>query len=553
MLLLTPQLAVAKNEEINSALLFFEAKKWEILGEDRRALNAYLAMPKTAENIGAISENINKLALRSNDWDALINSYNQMEIIGKSPAEAPILYYADAMQRRDWKGARGAIDQIDMAGIYKFSVPILTAWLDNAQNKPINWQDISAKDNDISDYLFPDQAVFLALSRGEVDKIAKLISGANFSEVRRQNMVMAIIHHAQISGDVNMANSLLPYIAIAGEYKIEKAFQIKTHEKKSKSKAAQKFPDYRTGLAVYFANIAKIFADEEIEIPALIFARVAQNLAPGLGYSEHIAMNILVQNEMEPQARAMLSILDKQNPFYSVSKVELVHNIVEKGNSLDALPLAEQVVEEYPKIDAAKILLAQIYTDLGKWKQAQSLLKPSYEQLMGQDGKAATSNDTNSKDESIYLRYAGTLDMGGDWPAAQAILENAVERFPNNAYLLNYLGFGLLENGGDRARAVSLLKKANNLEPDNGAIMDSLGWAYYLNKQYDMAEHFIEKASRLDPNNGEIFDHLGDVYWSNGRYVDARYAWRSAANMLPKEKTDNIIKKLDFGLMTVAN
>jgi Flp pilus assembly protein TadD len=136
--------------------------------------------------------------------------------------------------------------------------------------------------------------------------------------------------------------------------------------------------------------------------------------------------------------------------------------------------------------------------------------------------------------------------LGG---AAKLKLHEGKALDPNNAYILNYLGFGMLERSEELDKALKFIKNAYLLAPDSAAIADSLGWAYFLNEDYPNAVSYLEKAALKLTNDVTINEHLGDAYWRSGLRVDARYAWKKAAYQADDlGAVHRLQQKIDVGL-----
>src|SRR4030095_6755758 len=96
---------------------------------------------------------------------------------------------------------------------------------------------------------------------------------------------------------------------------------------------------------------------------------------------------------------------------------------------------------------------------------------------------------------------------------------------PENALLLNFLGYGKLERGEDLDAAEAMIRKASSLRPDDASITDPLGWALYKRGRWPEAITTLTKAAAGDPSQSEIHEHLGDALYSSGRRIEARFSW----------------------------
>ena len=99
---------------------------------------------------------------------------------------------------------------------------------------------------------------------------------------------------------------------------------------------------------------------------------------------------------------------------------------------------------------------------------------------------------------------------------------------------------------GNRAlldEAESLIRKGLELAPNDAFILDSLGWALYRRGNLDGALVELKRAFQLraDP---EIAAHLGEVLWMMGRRDEAARTWKDAAKAHPENTVlADVIKK----------
>jgi Flp pilus assembly protein TadD len=103
-----------------------------------------------------------------------------------------------------------------------------------------------------------------------------------------------------------------------------------------------------------------------------------------------------------------------------------------------------------------------------------------------------------------------------------------LEKSPDNAAALNYLGYMFADRNVKLAEAEKMIRKALEQDPGNGAYLDSLGWVQFRLGQYAEAEASLKTASEKVPKDSTIQDHLGDVYLKMGRLKDAITAWEKS-------------------------
>ncbi|HEX5509502.1 MAG TPA: tetratricopeptide repeat protein [Pseudolabrys sp.] len=119
------------------------------------------------------------------------------------------------------------------------------------------------------------------------------------------------------------------------------------------------------------------------------------------------------------------------------------------------------------------------------------------------------------------------------WPKAEADLKKALELYPDQPQVLNYLGYSWVDQGVNLDEGMKMIERAVQQRPDDGYIVDSLGWAYYKLGNYGQAVKQLEHAIELKPEDPTINDHLGDAYWRVGRTLEAKFQWAHARDLKP--------------------
>ena len=106
---------------------------------------------------------------------------------------------------------------------------------------------------------------------------------------------------------------------------------------------------------------------------------------------------------------------------------------------------------------------------------------------------------------------------------------------PEDASLLNALGYSLADRNMKLPRAESLIRKALQASPDNPAFLDSLGWVRFRRGDIAGAIPHLERAYRIFPD-AEIASHWGEALWVSGKQEEARSLWARALARAPDSK-----------------
>lgn len=116
-----------------------------------------------------------------------------------------------------------------------------------------------------------------------------------------------------------------------------------------------------------------------------------------------------------------------------------------------------------------------------------------------------------------------------------ADLETALKLTPDNAQIMNNLGYSLLSDSKRLDEGFALLQTAYQINPDDTAVNDSIGWAYYLKGDAESALPYLRYSFENDPGP-EVAAHLGEVLWALGERDRAVDVWTQAAHLAGDKK-----------------
>jgi tetratricopeptide (TPR) repeat protein len=193
--------------------------------------------------------------------------------------------------------------------------------------------------------------------------------------------------------------------------------------------------------------------------------------------------------------------------------------------------------------------LATIYNRLKRWSDADAAL----------DKADQLAKKPEEKENIAFLR-AASLERQKKYDQAEEIFRKILTQSPDNAAVLNYLGYMFADHGTRLDEALGMIKKAVDLEPANGAYLDSLGWAYFKLGKYDLAEDNLTKASQHMGSDPTVQEHLGDLYQKTGRLKLAAAHWERALEEwnktvtpeIDQEEQAKVAKKLESAKVRLA-
>jgi len=312
------------------------------------------------------------------------------------------------------------------------------------------------------------------------------------------------------------------------------------------SDAAPKLPTAADGIADLLFDLAGAIASVQREGAsemALVYARMALELKPDLDVARLLVAELLENMDQNAKAIEMYQSIDALSPLQWRARLRAAALLADNARLDEALRILRTMVNDRPeRYDAAAALGDMLRS------------KERYEE-------AATAYDTAiSRIKQLDKRHWPLLYARGiveertkQWDKAEADFNKALELEPDQAYVLNYLGYSWIDRGMNLDKGMKLLLRANELKTNDGAITDSVGWAYYRLGQYDKAVEWLEKAIELKADDATIVEHLGDAYWQVGRRREARFQWERALRQKPEQDRIEPIKaKLSDGLKAEA-
>ena len=114
----------------------------------------------------------------------------------------------------------------------------------------------------------------------------------------------------------------------------------------------------------------------------------------------------------------------------------------------------------------------------------------------------------------------------------EQLIRKLIQIKPDHAHAYNALGYSLLERNERIPEAVELVEKALQLAPNDAAIMDSVGWGYYRSGRLDESLKLLRRAFAGNPDP-EVAAHLGEVLWVHGDKEEARKIWQDSLKANP--------------------
>ncbi|HLY58875.1 MAG TPA: tetratricopeptide repeat protein, partial [Stellaceae bacterium] len=296
-------------------------------------------------------------------------------------------------------------------------------------------------------------------------------------------------------------------------------------------------PDATSGLAEALFDLASVVSQADSPEVAMLGTRMALELKPDFPLATLMLGDLEEEQGRLPAALAVYRSIDPASPYAWAARLRVAGTLEDTGDADGAEKLLRVMAAERPAEAQPLIELGNVLRNHDKFREAAT----AYSDALTRLAPAA-----DPKYWSLYYSRGIALERAGDWPAAEADLRRALSLKPDQADVMNYLGYSMVDRSVGLPEALKLIKRAVELKPKDGFIVDSLGWAYYRLGKYTDAESALEKAVELKPGDAEINDHLGDAYWQGGRREEARLQWRRALSLKPEpDLAKSIEAKLD--------
>ncbi len=289
-------------------------------------------------------------------------------------------------------------------------------------------------------------------------------------------------------------------------------------------KAPPPMPALRTSAAeALIAPATALLIDKQDEI-ALAYLRLALRLDPTRDEAWMLVGDVLASGHDAAGARAAYMRLRPAADQYVAARAKLAWSYQDAKDKDAALATARETAALKPEDQDAAVTLADLLRADERYAESAEVL----------DRLIAARPD--SPDWKLLYMRAVDLQESGHSLEAERDLQAALKQQPDEAQLLNFLGYTWIDRGVRLPEALAMVQRAVNLEPQSGAIIDSLGWGYYRMGAYALAVEKLEAAVVLEPGDPDVNNHLGDAYWRVDRKTEAAFQWRRVLTLDPPDK-----------------
>lgn len=297
---------------------------------------------------------------------------------------------------------------------------------------------------------------------------------------------------------------------------------------------------------LFLAFASALSGSPDPEPLSLIHARLAAWLAPANTEARLLVAQLLQERQQYDLAEQEYEAVRAQGQIRPAAELMRIDALSRADRRPDAEKAALALTAAYPDLPQAWIALG----DVLRQQEKHDTAVPAYDKALSLLADAPAA----ARWFPLYARGIAQ-ERSGRFDRAEADLLAAIEIRPDNASLLNYLGYSWIDRNMELERGLDLIKQAVELSPEDGYILDSLAWAYFRLGRYQDAVAPMERAIVSMATDPLVNDHLGDIYWMVGRHREAQIQWRRALSLEPTDSgevdPDRIRDKLDRGLDAV--
>jgi len=264
-------------------------------------------------------------------------------------------------------------------------------------------------------------------------------------------------------------------------------------------------------------------------VPALAEFKLVLEKDPNNYQARYLASACLARLNKLEEAMAGYQKIPRDSLYYLDARINYAYLLSRVGRAGDSLVELDLLARDFP--DEIEVLRAKssVLTEMGHTTEAEETL-----------GKA---RKIKPDDEDLMYSLAILYEKTGRWKLAVEIMDQRLQKNPDDLDALNFIGYTLSDHDAELERAEKLLKRAVELRPGSGHIVDSYGWALFHLKQYDQALEYLMRALELEPSEAVIAEHIGDVYSAKGQKAKAVEYWKKARQLNPDPDTAKRLKE----------
>ena len=505
--------------------------------EDRRA--------KVAANYfeEALDLNWNNMVLQERAFKALVASGQivKAEAVARRLAEAAPNYEIAklvlgvvALKERRYKSADSALNGASTNTLYGITSNVVLAWSQIGNGNPEQgYKTAEAITQDGFKNFLIFQRALMADVGGDREKARALYEQAYEIDPYVFSIVEAYARFLANNGEFDKSLAVIGRLLERGVLNEEiEQLAVLVRNKKRPGRFTE---DAQQGAAELLRGLSSALSREGASEPSLMLVRLAGFMNPKSVQIAFSTADLLERAERFEEANAIYELVPNSSVHYHTALVRSAENLRELDQSDAAIKRLSNIVAQRPDDLTAISALG----DTLRFEKRYAEASEAYSKVLD-----ITGGERLVDWHLLYVRGI-SYEREKKWDLAEADFKRALQLYPDQPQVLNYLGYSWVDQGINLVEALDMIETAVSLRPNDGYIVDSLGWAYYQLGRYDDAVETLERANRLTPSDATISDHLGDAYWQVGRKREAGFQWAKAKEM---DADEELLEKLDTKL-----
>ncbi len=465
---------------------------------------------------------------------------------GNEPEIVRIILAIDDLRSKNWAGAERGLDHDWRSALDRLMAGLISSWVKIGQSK--NAEALAAVDKLKGPAWFDLFAQYhgglIAMAVGDkagaVSRLTKAYENRAGGQAAREtySRVIEALATAQFdAGNVDAATKVLSEALVRQPQ--NPVFTKMLAEVSNGTRPAFRIATAQRGAAEVFTNLGTAIDKEGGQQFARIYLQLARTLA---SKDEVIAIELaeLLDAQGRPSAaNAIFESISEESPYYRIARLERALNLDELEDVSAAEAELEKLINSGPDDLVTYLSYGAVLARHEKYDKAAGIYQRIIDRI----------DDPTRVHWNLFYRQGIAFERTKQWPKAEAAFKQALELFPDQPSVLNYLGYSWVDMNINLQEGLDMIRKAVSLRPNDGYMVDSLGWAYYRLNRFEEAVIQLERAVELRPGDPTINDHLGDAYWKANRKLEATFQWHHAMAMSPPEADiPRIESKLADGL-----
>ena len=248
-------------------------------------------------------------------------------------------------------------------------------------------------------------------------------------------------------------------------------------------------------------DLASIYIQQERYADALVHIRTLIDIDPGPRIFRQLVLLELQEGLFAEALEKLQNYPDKTTEEFYLMAV--AHTGLQQWDA--AITLLDRLAAAEENSCDAILLKASILKDTGRTAAALETLAEGWE-LFGDDADCF----------DLGYELVTSLEKNGRRREGLDVALKLVESYPDNASILNFVGYIWADQGVNLEQARTMIARAIELKPEDGYILDSMAWVLYKMGHYDQAFDFMEKALSLIETDPTLNEHMGDILTALG-------------------------------------